>query len=397
MRRDRRGRRRGRGRGAERRRASQVVHAPYGGVVPELASRDHAKNVLPVVREALARAEVRSSDDRRHRGDVPARASSARSSSAFRPRRGIAWARDKPLVGRRSPRRAPARGVPAARRDRAGATPAFPFVALLASGGHTAIYRVDGPRESMVRELGATRDDAAGEAFDKVAKLLGLGYPGGPVVDGSPRAAIRRRSTLPTPDGEHASRSSSASPASRRRSRHACVRIGSEERSGGRRRLRRVPARRHVACSPTKLLAAASHEGVRDVVLGGGVAANRELRRRVERGRRAARHARARPAARELHRQRRDDRLRRRDAPARAASATAGTSRRRARRCCRAPREKAAARASYTLTSCCGASSTRPSRSSCPRGRRRPSCREPRARSRACRLWRERGSSARRP
>ena len=54
---------------------------------------------------------------------------------------------------------------------------------LLASGGHTAIYRVDAPRADAVRELGATRDDAAGEAFDKVAKLLGLGYPGGPVVD----------------------------------------------------------------------------------------------------------------------------------------------------------------------------------------------------------------------
>src|SRR5581483_10712187 len=59
----------------------------------------------------------------------------------------------------------------------------------LASGGHTAIYRVDGPRTGAVRELGATRDDAAGEAYDKVAKLLGLGYPGGPVVDRLARAA----------------------------------------------------------------------------------------------------------------------------------------------------------------------------------------------------------------
>ena len=63
--------------------------------------------------------------------------------------------------------------------------------ALLASGGHTAIYRVDAPRADAIRELGATRDDAAGEAFDKVAKLLGLGYPGGPVD----RSARARRAT----------------------------------------------------------------------------------------------------------------------------------------------------------------------------------------------------------
>src|SRR6201999_3204313 len=61
--------------------------------------------------------------------------------------------------------------------------PSYPFVALLASGGHTAIYRVDRPELASIRDLGATRDDAAGEAFDKVGKLLGLGYPGGPVID----------------------------------------------------------------------------------------------------------------------------------------------------------------------------------------------------------------------
>jgi N6-L-threonylcarbamoyladenine synthase len=61
--------------------------------------------------------------------------------------------------------------------------PLFPYVALLASGGHTSICRVDAPQIEAVRELGGTRDDAAGEAFDKVAKLLGLGYPGGPVID----------------------------------------------------------------------------------------------------------------------------------------------------------------------------------------------------------------------
>ncbi len=88
------------------------------------------------------------------------------------------------------------------RADDAGfSPPAYPFVALLASGGHTAIYRVDGPRLDAIRELGATRDDAAGEAFDKVAKLLGLGYPGGPMVDklAAQGDASRAREALPRP------------------------------------------------------------------------------------------------------------------------------------------------------------------------------------------------------
>src|SRR5262249_49066617 len=85
------------------------------------------------------------------------------------------------------------------RKDTSPEPPAFPFVALLASGGHTAIYRVDGPRAADVQELGATRDDAAGEAFDKVAKLLGLGYPGGPVIDRLARKGDASKISLTLP------------------------------------------------------------------------------------------------------------------------------------------------------------------------------------------------------
>ena len=95
--------------------------------------------------------------------------------------KGIAWAAGKPLVG--VDHLVGHLLAVFLRRKDAEPVPAFPFVALLASGGHTALYRVDAPFAESVRELGATRDDAAGEAFDKVAKLLGLGYPGGPVVD----------------------------------------------------------------------------------------------------------------------------------------------------------------------------------------------------------------------
>ena len=163
---------------------SQVdLHARYGGVVPELASRDHARNIEPVVREALARAKV-SLDDlagiavTNRPGVVGALLVGVQFA------KGLAWSRGLPLVGvdhlmghllavflrrENEPPEAP--------------PPEFPFVALLASGGHTSIYLVEGPTADACRELGGTRDDAAGEAFDKVAKLLGLGYPGGPIID----------------------------------------------------------------------------------------------------------------------------------------------------------------------------------------------------------------------
>ncbi|MBF5066410.1 tRNA (adenosine(37)-N6)-threonylcarbamoyltransferase complex transferase subunit TsaD, partial [Salmonella enterica subsp. enterica serovar Istanbul] len=182
---------------------SQVsLHAPYGGVIPELASRDHLRNAGPVVREALTRAGVEwDAIDGVAVTNRPGLVGALL--VGVQMAKGLAWARGLPLVGvdhlvghllavflRRN--------VDVAAKDGAAPrevepAPDFPFVALLASGGHTAIYRVDGPSAQQVRELGATRDDAAGEAFDKVAKVLGLGYPGGPVIDrlakeGDPKA-----------------------------------------------------------------------------------------------------------------------------------------------------------------------------------------------------------------
>jgi N6-L-threonylcarbamoyladenine synthase len=152
-------------------------------------------------------------------------------------------------------------------------------VALLASGGHTAIYRVDGPLAQHVKELGATRDDAAGEAFDKVAKMMGLGYPGGPVVDrrassGDPKAFAL---TLPMAHSKSLEMSFSGiktqvlaivrerGPLSEQATDDLCASFQAA--------VTRVLAQ--------KLVAAARTEGVETVVLGGGVAANRELRRRT--------------------------------------------------------------------------------------------------------------------
>ena len=185
---------------------SQVkLHAAYGGVVPELASRDHLRSVGPVVREALGRAGVALADVggiavTNRPGLVGALLVGVQAA------KGLAWAAGKPLVGV-DHLMGHLLAVFLRRGEGDPPVPRFPFVCLLASGGHTAIYRVDAPRADAIVELGATRDDAAGEAFDKVAKLLGLGYPGGP--RDRPARALGRRvagQAVGADDGERIAR-----------------------------------------------------------------------------------------------------------------------------------------------------------------------------------------------
>ena len=160
------------------------VHARYGGVVPELASRAHILNVVPVVQAALERAgstlaEIDGIAVTNAPGLVGALLVGLQTAKA------IAWVTGKPLVGVHH-----LEGHLSAIYLEPDPPP-FPHLALIVSGGHTSLVRVDG--HGAISELGATRDDAAGEAFDKGAKLLGLGYPGGVVVDklaqlGNPKA-----------------------------------------------------------------------------------------------------------------------------------------------------------------------------------------------------------------
>jgi N6-L-threonylcarbamoyladenine synthase len=155
--------------------ASQdLLHAPYGGVVPELASRRHIEAIWPVVHEAFTRAEV-SLD---HLDGIAATAGPGLIGSLLVGLcfgKALAFARGIPLVGVNH-----LEGhLYAALLDHEGLS--FPFTGLVASGGHTHLYLATAPGE--YRLLGRTRDDAAGEAFDKVAKLLGLGYPGGPLIE----------------------------------------------------------------------------------------------------------------------------------------------------------------------------------------------------------------------
>jgi N6-L-threonylcarbamoyladenine synthase len=155
--------------------------------------------------------------------------------------------------------------------------PELPFVALLASGGHTAIYRVDGLNVSQMRELGATRDDAAGEAFDKVAKLLGLGYPGGPIIDklaheGDPEAVELSR-PMPARSSLEFSFSGLKTNVRRYLTEH-----GPPNNDAQLRNLCAAFQRRVVESLVGKAVRAARIERVRTLVIGGGVAANTGLR-----------------------------------------------------------------------------------------------------------------------
>lgn len=153
---------------------SQIdIHKKYGGVVPELASRKHIENIYPVVREALSQADV-----------------------TLDQLDGLAVTRGPGLIGSLLVGLSFAKAVSCVKKipyvgidhmeghllsvflDKE--KPVFPYVAIIASGGHSSIFYAENPTTFKI--LGRTRDDAAGEAFDKVAKLLGLGYPGGPVI-----------------------------------------------------------------------------------------------------------------------------------------------------------------------------------------------------------------------
>jgi N6-L-threonylcarbamoyladenine synthase len=164
-------------------------------------------------------------------------------------------------------------------REGSAAPPPFPFVALLVSGGHTALYRVDGPHASRVRELGGTRDDAAGEAYDKVAKLLGLGYPGGPAVDARAKSGNERAIDLARPMAH--SRSLEMSFSGIKTQVAALVHERGALDDGFVADVCASFQRAVNGVLSDKLFAAAEAESIRDVVLGGGVAANTDLRRRV--------------------------------------------------------------------------------------------------------------------
>jgi N6-L-threonylcarbamoyladenine synthase len=185
--------------------ASQfATHQPFGGVVPELASREHLRAIVPVVRQALAEAnQTYNSVDAIAVTQGPGLAGALLVGISYA--KALAFALDKPLIAVNH-LEGHIHAVLLEERQKGNHELQFPVLALVVSGGHTHLYLASEHNNSWTYEnIGHTRDDAAGEAFDKVAKLLGLGYPGGPAIDrlaphGDPKAVKFPPAQIKHPD-----------------------------------------------------------------------------------------------------------------------------------------------------------------------------------------------------
>ncbi len=157
--------------------ANQDIHAQYGGVVPELASRAHQQNIVPVMQQALAKANITANQlDAIAFTKGPGLMGSLLVGTSFA--KSLALALDIPLI---AVNHMQAHVLAHFIKDEAQRIPEFPFLCLTISGGHTQILKVE--HYNQFKILGETIDDAVGEAFDKSAKIMGLPYPGGPLID----------------------------------------------------------------------------------------------------------------------------------------------------------------------------------------------------------------------
>jgi len=252
------------------------VHEQYGGVVPELASRSHVRNIIPVIRAALARAEL-SLDDI---DAVAATCGPGLIGSllvGLCTAKAIAFARQIPFVGVNH-----LEGhLLSVHLD--GAV-AFPYLALLVSGGDTSLYYAEDL--GRYRLLGSTRDDAAGEAFDKVARVMGLGYPGGRAIDllarqGDPQAIHFPRARLKPRRGENGALSLDFSFSGLKTAVWQYVRDHPIESAAAAADIAASFQEAVVDMLLEKTLAAARQVGCPRLVIAGGVSANSRLRGRA--------------------------------------------------------------------------------------------------------------------
>ena len=297
---------------------SQIAtHQPYGGVVPELASREHLRAIVPVVRTALAEAgKTYQTVDALAVTRGPGLAGALLVGISFA--KALAFALEKPLVAVNH-LEGHIHAVLLEERQKGNHEVAFPVLALVVSGGHTHLYltQLKGQGWSYLN-VGHTRDDAAGEAFDKVAKLLGLSYPGGPIVDKLARHGDPRAVKFPWAQIKHRDRrvgggnlekpafdfsySGIKTAVLRYVETHPEIQQGIAARQGlakSGRQPRKVEEWLAVCDRPTldliasfqravvedlvgKTLAAAREHDVATLFVTGGVAANSELRRRFE-------------------------------------------------------------------------------------------------------------------
>lgn len=267
---------------------SQIaLHADYGGVVPELASRDHVSRILPLTRQVLSEAAVTPQEI-----DVIAYTQGPGLAGALlvgaSVAEGLASALSKPLLGVHhleghllSPLIEGQGGV--------ADEPPFPFLALLVSGGHTQIMRVDAIGRYAL--LGETIDDAAGEAFDKSAQLLGLGYPGGPAISQAALSGNPKRFDLPRPllkrptlDFSFAGLKTAVLTQTQKLSANtdASVKSGSPFSEQDTADMAASVQAAIVEVLAAKCERAMMETGIRKLVVAGGVGANRELRARLQ-------------------------------------------------------------------------------------------------------------------
>ena len=251
--------------------SSQVkIHHPYGGVVPELASRKHVEAIVPVVKSALCQAEIPL-----ERIDGIAVTQGPGLIGAllvgFNFAKGMAYALDVPYVGINH-LEAHMNAV-----FLEPDPPAFPFVGLLVSGGHTGIYFVTS--HTQMELLGQTRDDAAGEAFDKVAKMLDLGYPGGVVLSKMSREGDPDRIHFPRPFLDKSDFDFSFSGL-----KSAVRRYIENHPDDYRNRVADIAAGFQESVTDVlshKIITAAKTRNCKHLVVAGGVAANQRLREKV--------------------------------------------------------------------------------------------------------------------
>jgi N6-L-threonylcarbamoyladenine synthase len=236
------------------------------------------RNIRPVIDQALADAEIRLSEI-----DAIAVTTRPGLSGALligtQTAHALAWAANKPLIGVDHLVGHLLAVFLDFNGQNAAPPPQFPFIGLLASGGHTALYRVDGPTHASITELGGTRDDAAGEAYDKVAKLLGLGYPGGPIIDRLAGEGDASQVTLSKPMARKDSLEFSFSGLKTNVARWVSAH-GVPQNDSTLRNLCAAFQHRVVEALIEKSLAAAREEGIDTIVLAGGVSANSALRTR---------------------------------------------------------------------------------------------------------------------
>lgn len=258
--------------------ASQEVHRRYGGVIPELASRAHQLNIVPVVSEALKGAGVKMEDvDAIAFTRGPGLLGSLLVGTSFA--KGLATATGKKIIevnhlqGHILSHFVKVEG-------RENRCPQFPFLCLLVSGGHTQIVRMDDPLHFEI--LGHTIDDAVGEAFDKCAKHMGLGYPGGPIVDRLAKEGDENRFTFAKPNMPGLDYSFSGIKTSLLYFLRDALKENPLFMEENKADICASFQKHLIDILLKKLILAVKQTGIRQVAVSGGVSANSGLRNRIE-------------------------------------------------------------------------------------------------------------------